>query len=64
MRLPCAFLAGVILAAPVLVLSAGCDSGSSDLEKPADLTKKVTPENDMPGFKKMQEQLKKDGKAK
>ena len=63
MRLPCAYLAGVILAAPVLVVSPGCDSGSSDLEKPAEI-KKVTPENDMPGFKKMQDQLKKDGKVK
>jgi hypothetical protein len=63
MRLPCAYLAGVILVAPVLVLSAGCDSGSSELEKPAEI-KKVTPENDMPGFKKMQDQLKSEGKAK
>ena len=52
MRLPCTFLAGVVLAAPVLILSSGCDSGSSDLEKPTEI-KKVTPENDMPGFKKM-----------
>ncbi len=63
MRLPCAYIAGVVLAAPVLVLSAGCDSGSSELEKPAEI-KKVTPENDMPGFKQMQDQLKKDGKVK
>jgi hypothetical protein len=53
----------MILAAPVLVVSAGCDSGSSELEKPAEV-KKVTPENDMPGLKKMQDDLKKDGKIK
>ena len=60
MRLSCTYIAGVILAAPVLVISAGCDSGS-DLEKPS-VIKNVTPENDMPGFKKMQEQMKKEGK--
>ena len=57
MRSLCKYLAVVVLAAPVLVISGGCDSGSGELEKPKEIPK-VTPENDMPGFKKMQDQMK------
>jgi hypothetical protein len=57
MRSSMMFVAGVVVAAPLLFVSAGCDSGSGDLEKPAEI-KKVTPENDMPGFKKMQDEMK------
>ncbi len=54
---------GVVLAAPLFVLGPGCDSGTADLEKPTEI-KNVDPMTDMPGFSKMQDQMKKDGKIK
>ena len=63
MRAPCTFLAGVVLTAPLIVSTPGCDSGTSELDKPAEI-KKVDAKTDMPGFNQMQEKLKKQGKTK
>jgi hypothetical protein len=61
MRSMCTYLAGAVLASFFLVLATGCDSGTKELETPP-APKKVDPMTDMPGLKKMQDQLKSEGK--
>ena len=55
-------LAGTILTAALSGMAAGCGGGPSSLEANPDVAKKVDPMTDMPGFKEMQDQLKKQGK--
>jgi hypothetical protein len=64
MRRPlCTTLVGTVLAGPLLVLASGC-GGTNELEKPPEVTKQMDPMESMPGYKEMQEKLKKEGKIK
>jgi hypothetical protein len=63
MRSPYTYLAGVVLAGPLLALAPGCDSAMTELQKePA--VKAVDPMTDMPGYKEMQEKMKSKVKSK
>jgi hypothetical protein len=61
MRLPCIYLAGVVLASPLIVLAPGC--GGPGLEATPEV-KKVDPVMDLPGTKQMEEKFNKGAKAK
>ena len=63
MRSLCTWLAGTVVVGPLIVLAPGC-GGTSELEKPPEVTKQMDPMRDMPGYKEMQEKLKKEGKIK
>lgn len=64
MRSLCLGLTGTFLTGVLVCLAPGCGGGASELENPPDVTKKVDPVTDMPGYKEMQDQLKTKGKAK
>lgn len=60
MRSLCKYLAGAVLAGPLIVLAAGCEGGTAALEKPAvDAKPGSMKAEDMPGYKEMQESNKK-----
>jgi len=61
MRTLCAWLAGTFLASALVFAAPGC-GGSSELEKTPVVAKPQNPETDMPGYKDMQDKLKKSGK--
>lgn len=56
MRSACTWLAGTVLTGALLCAAPGC-GGESALEKTPEVTKKQTPEADMPGFTDMQSKL-------
>ena len=62
MRSLLAALCGVVLLGTMMCAAPGCDS-QSGLEDQPEIKKNPTM-NDMPGFNKMQDQLKKDKKIK
>ncbi len=61
MRSVCAGLSGAILLGALLCVAPGCGGGATNLEEPE--VKKNPSMSDMPGFNKMQEQLKKSKKT-
>lgn len=63
MRTLCAWLAGTVLAGSLICAAPGC-GGSSDLEKPPEVKAPQNPMTDMPGYKDMQDKLKKEKKIK
>ncbi len=65
MRSLCACLAAAVLAGPLIVLVPGCGSGTAEIEKtPPNVTPGQLKAEDMPGYKDMQESLKKKGATK
>ena len=54
------YVAGCVLAGLVIMLAPGCDSGPSAMEKaPADVKPGTLKAEDMPGYKGMQDAVKK-----